>query len=100
MEEYSVERLAEISSWIRTGDRKDAEGLRKTTQSLHNPVTVKHNPQSQFVGSWDSHLGGSGPPALVSHAEAAQALSLGHLVLPRALVLPAAHGGCGFVLQL
>lgn len=52
------------------------------------------------VSSWDSHLGGSGPPALVSHAEAAQALSLGHLVLPRALVLPTAHGGCGLVLQL
>lgn len=47
-----------------------------------------------------SHLGGPSPPALVSHAEAAQALSLGHLVLPRALVLPTGHGGRSFLLQL
>ena len=47
-----------------------------------------------------SHLRGSGPPALVSHAEAAEALSLGHLVLPRALVLPTGHRGRSFLLQL
>lgn len=47
-----------------------------------------------------SHLRGPSPPALVSHAEAAQALSLGHLVLPRAFVLPAGHRGRSFLLQL
>lgn len=50
--------------------------------------------------SCNSHLGGPSPPALVSHAEAAQTLPLGHLVLPRALVLPTAHGGGDFLLQL
>lgn len=48
----------------------------------------------------DSHLRRSGPPALVSHAEAAQALSLGHLVLPWALVLPTGHRVWSFLLQL
>lgn len=38
-----------------------------------------------------SHLRRASPPALVSHAEAAKALSLGHLVLPCALVLPTGH---------
>lgn len=47
-----------------------------------------------------SHLRGPSPPALVSHAEATQALSLGHLVLPRAFVLPAGHRGRSFLLQL
>lgn len=53
-----------------------------------------------IIEGQDSHLRGPSPPALVSHAEAAQALSLGHLVLPRALVLPPGHGGASFVLQL
>lgn len=48
----------------------------------------------------DSHLRGAGPPALVSHAEAAEALSFGHLVLPAALVLPTGHCAAGFLLQL
>lgn len=47
-----------------------------------------------------SHLRGPSPPALVSHAEASQALSLGHLVLPWAFVLPAGHRGRSFLLQL
>lgn len=47
-----------------------------------------------------SHLRGPSPPALVSHAEATKALSLGHFVLARTLVLPARHRGRGFLLQL
>lgn len=47
-----------------------------------------------------SHLRRSSPPALLPHAEAAQALSLGHLVLPWALVLPTGHRVWCFLLQL
>ena len=45
------------------------------------------------------HLGGASPPGLVPEGETAQALSLGHTVLPGALVLPSSDGG-RFVLQL
>lgn len=50
--------------------------------------------------SCNSHLRGSSPPAFVSHAEASQALPLGHLVLSLAFVLPTAHGGRDLLLQL
>ena len=47
------------------------------------------------------HLGGAGPPALVPHAEAAQALSLGLLLFPGAPVLAPGHrAAAALLLQL
>ena len=72
------------------------------------PFTILNTPphlhacfyEPSFYNDPHSHLGGPGPPALVSHAEAAQALSLGDLVISRALVLPPGHRGRSFLLQL
>lgn len=63
---------------------------------LGTPPTPPLSPNARI----DSHLRRSRSPALVSHAEAAKALSFGHLVLPAALVLPTGHCAGGFLLQL
>lgn len=70
-----------------------AHCIESSSEEEYSVTSAKKHYDHVFMISRDSHLGGSGPPALVSHAEAAQALSLGHLVLPWALVFPAAHGG-------
>ncbi len=77
--------------------------LQKQTEHSNSLThkSPKHVCKTQlFNDGLYSHLWGSSPPALVSYAEAAQALSLGHLVLPRALVLSTGHRGRSFLFQL
>lgn len=92
--------------WAHPGVLKEREPLRKhlpNTLSSANINTQNTLPSLKICTLNTriySHLRRASPPALVSHAEAAKALSLGHLVLPRALVLPTGNWGGGFLLQL